>query len=214
MTTDFLITIQQEIDSIEVAPTNLPQFSSTWHIRGLLTEQILPSQRVTLQELLTMSTDPPANSDSTHPVPASAPTPQPPAAVMPRRVVRQERQVRGLILDYALGTSILGLIPLPRLFTLKLLLAFGLILKMIWDIGKLWRFRKGQDLLAIAGVFFGVLGALAMAFTAWLTFFGLGVFVFYLKSLAFAAALFTLPWGIGQTVNQFYASGEESGRRR
>ncbi len=160
-----------------------------------------------------MSTDPPSNSDSTPPVSASAPN-QPSPPVMPPKVVRQERRVRNLILDYALGTSILGLIPLPRLFTLKLLVAFGLILKLIWDIGKLWRFRKGQDLLAIAGVFFGSLGALAMSFTAWLTFFGLGVFVPYLKGLAFAAALFTLPWGIGQTVNQFYASGDESGVRR
>jgi uncharacterized protein (DUF697 family) len=121
--------------------------------------------------------------------------------------MRQERQVRDLILDYALGTSILGLIPIPRLFTLKLVLAFGLVIKMIWDISKLWRFHRGQDLLAIAGVFFGSLGALAMAFTAWLTFLGLGVFVPYLKGLALAAAFFTLPWGIGQAVNQFYASG-------
>lgn len=114
-----------------------------------------------------------------------------------------------MILDYALGTSILGLIPIPRLFTLKLLLAFGLLLKMIWDISQLWRFRPGQDLLAKVGVGFGILGALAMAFMAWLTLLGLGVFVSYLKGLAFAAALFTLVWGIGQAINQFYASGDK-----
>lgn len=158
-----------------------------------------------------MSTDPPSSPDSTNPVSASAPTPRPTAdpGVMSRSRMRQEHRVRNLILDYALGTSILGLIPIPRLFTLKLLLALGLIAKMIWDIGKLWHFRKGQDLLAIAGVFFGNLGALAMAFTAWLTFVGLGVFVPYLKGLALAAALFTLPWAMGQAVNQFYASGNE-----
>ena len=157
-----------------------------------------------------MSTEPHANSDSTNQIPASAPTPGSPAPVVrPRSLARPERRVRNLILDYALGTSILGLIPIPRLFTLKLLLALGLSLKMIWDIGQLWRFRPGQDWLAKAGVFFGILGALAMAFTAWLTVFGLGVFVPYLKGLALAAALFTLPWGIGQAVNQFYASGDE-----
>jgi uncharacterized protein (DUF697 family) len=118
--------------------------------------------------------------------------------------------VRDLILDYALGTSILGLIPIPRLFTLKLIVASGLAIKMIWDIGKMWRWRKGQDLLAIAGAFFGIVGALAMAFTAWLMFLGLGIFVPYLKGLALAAALFTLPWGMGQAVNQFYASGSDS----
>ena len=150
-----------------------------------------------------MST-PSSSPDSTNPVPASAPT-----SVMSQSKMRRGQRVRSLILDYALGTSILGLIPIPRLFTLKLLLALGLGIKMIWDIGKMWRFRKGQDLLAIAGVFFGSLGALAMAFMAWLTFVGLGVFVPYLKGLAIAAALFTLPWGVGQAVNQFYASGNE-----
>lgn len=123
--------------------------------------------------------------------------------------LRQEHRMRNLILDYALGISILGLIPIPRLFTLKLVISIGLIFKMIWDIGKRWHWRKGQDLLAIAGAFFGILGALAMAFMAWITFVGLGVFVPYAKGLAIAAAFFTLPWAIGQTVNQFFASGNE-----
>ncbi len=126
-----------------------------------------------------------------------------------QKTIQREHRVRDLILDYALGISIVGLIPIPRLFTLKIVIALGLIIKMIWDIGKLWRRRKGQDFLAIAGVFFGGLGALAMAFTAWLTFVGLGVFVPYVKGLAIAAAFFTLPWAIGQAVNQFYASGKD-----
>ncbi len=147
-----------------------------------------------------MSIDPPTHPD--------LPPPDSPIA-LPQSVVQQERRARNLILDYALGISIFGLIPIPRLFTLKLVLASGLVIKMIWDIGKMWRWRKGQDLLAIAGVFFGIIGALAMAFMAWLTFLGLGIFLPYLKALALAAALFTLPWGIGQTVNQFYASGSD-----
>lgn len=154
-----------------------------------------------------MSTDPSPRPDFTNP--ASTPHRTPDPGVMPRSRRRRERRVRDLILDYALGASILGLIPIPRLFTLKLLVAFGLIIKMIWDIGKQWRWRKGQDLLAIAGVFFGSLGALAMAFTAWLTFVGVGVFVPYVKGLALAAGLFTLIWASGQAINQFYASGNE-----
>jgi len=157
-----------------------------------------------------MSTEPP-RPDSTDPIPVSAP-PSSLAfdpALTTHSKIRQERRVRSLILDYALGISILGLIPIPRLFTLKLLLALGFIIKMIWDIGKMWQWRKGQDFLAIAGVFFGTLGALAMAFTAWLTFIGLGVFVPYLKGLALSAAFFTLPWALGQAVNQFYANGNE-----
>ena len=156
-----------------------------------------------------MTIDPPPQPDSTHPVPIADPALQSLAPVMPPKVPSQGRRLRNLILDYALGASILGLMPIPRFFTLKLLLTFGLILKMSWDIGNLWRFRKGQDVLARAGVFFGSLGALAMAFMAWLTFWGLGVFVPYLQGLALAAALFTLCWGVGQVVNQFYASGQE-----
>ncbi len=154
-----------------------------------------------------MSPEPPRDSDLSPPIPAvvqsaSAPDRQ------PRSGMHQRRQVRNLILDYALGLAIVGLIPLPRLLTLKLLVALGLILKMVWDIGRLWHFPKGQDLLAIAGVLFGSLGAAAMAFTAWLTLFGLGVIVPELKGLAFAAALFTLVWGLGQAVSQFYASSD------
>ena len=156
----------------------------------------------------TQVTEPQPNEDATNQAPESASTPaQPEPIVVPPNWVRQERQVRDLILDYALGASILGLIPISGLFTVKLLVAAALILKMMWDIGKLWGFRKGQDLLAIAGSFFGGLGALAMAFGAWLTMFGIGLFVPYIKSLALAAALFTLTWSMGQATKQFYASG-------
>ena len=150
-----------------------------------------------LQVVFAVTIDPSKNSAS----------PQP-TSVSSLKRIRRGRQGRDLILDYALGISILGLIPIPRIFTLKLLFAVGLNLKMIWDIRRLWRGSRGQDFLAIAGVFFGGLGALAMAFTAWLTFFGLSVFMPYLKGLAFSAALFTATWGMGQTINQFYDSGE------
>lgn len=155
-----------------------------------------------------MTKEPEPNRDASDRPPAAASTPaQNEPIVIPPQLVRQEHQVRDLILDYALGTSILGLIPIHGLFTLKLLVAAGLILKMMWDIGKLWRFQKGQDLLAIASSFFGGLGALAMGFTAWLTMFGIGLFVPYIKNLALAAALFTFTWSIGQATKEFYASG-------
>lgn len=123
--------------------------------------------------------------------------------------LRQERESRNLALDYALGVSMLGLIPISGLLTLKLLLAIGLILKMSWDIGAKWEFAKGQDILAIAGHLFGLLGAFAMTFMAWLTLLIIGLFVPYVGSLKIAAALFTLTWMIGQTINQFYANGSK-----
>jgi uncharacterized protein (DUF697 family) len=141
---------------------------------------------------------------------AAGQPPVAPPAIRPPGLIRRDRQVRDLILDYALGIAILGLIPIPRLFTLKLLLALGFMLKMGWDIGRLWRWRRGQDVLAIAGALFGGLGAVATALVVWLTCFGIGVFVPYFKGLALAAALFTLPWALGQSVNQFFASGAEA----
>ena len=123
--------------------------------------------------------------------------------------LRQERASRALAFDYALSVSILGLIPIPGLLTVKLVVAVGLIVKMLWDISVKWQFARGQDILALAGYLFGFLGALAMAFMAWLTFFTIGLFVPYIGSFRIAAALFTLTWVLGQNTNQFYASGRK-----
>ena len=129
---------------------------------------------------------------------------------MTPKSVQLEREIRALILDYALGVSILGLIPIRGLLTLKLLVAAGLILKMMRDVGAKWSFSKGQDILAILGNLFGGLAAFAMAFMAWLTIFSFGLFVPYMGNLAVAASLFTLTWGLGQSTSQFYASGRRS----
>ncbi|ACK66392.1 conserved hypothetical protein [Rippkaea orientalis PCC 8801] len=123
--------------------------------------------------------------------------------------VRQERETRNLALDYAFGVSILGLIPISDLLTLKLLIAIILIIKMLWHLGVKWKFVKGQDILAIAGYWFSWLGAFGMAFMAWLTFLGIGLFVPYVSSFRLAAALFTLTWMLGQSTNQFYAIGQQ-----
>ncbi len=117
------------------------------------------------------------------------------------------RDIRNLILDYALGVALLGLIPLDGLLTLKLLVAALINIKMMWDIGARWGFPKGQDILAIAGNLFGALGAFALSVLSWLTFFSLGLFFPYIGSLAIAAALFTITWMLGQATHQFYASG-------
>ncbi|HAC66088.1 MAG TPA: hypothetical protein DCF68_21780 [Cyanothece sp. UBA12306] len=121
----------------------------------------------------------------------------------------QASQSRNLALDYALGSAILGLIPISNLFSLKLLIVMALIIKMCWDIGQKWKFAKGQDILARMGFLFGWLGAFAMAFMAWLTFVGMGLFIPYISSFKLAAALFTLTWMLGQATNQYYASGHQ-----
>jgi uncharacterized protein (DUF697 family) len=120
---------------------------------------------------------------------------------------RKEWEIRNLVLDYAIGASILGLIPFRGLLIVKLLVAGVLILKMIRDIRATWGFPKGQDALAIAGNIFGGIGAFAMALMAWATMLSIGLYIPYVGSFAVAAALFTLTWTLGQATNQFYASG-------
>jgi uncharacterized protein (DUF697 family) len=117
------------------------------------------------------------------------------------------RQVRNLILDYALGVALLGLIPITGFLTLKLIVAAAIEVKMMWDVGRLWQFPKGQDILAVLGNLFGALGAITLALMVWLTFFGVGVFIPYVGSFAPASALFTFTWMIGQATHQFYANG-------
>lgn len=123
--------------------------------------------------------------------------------------LRQEQKIRSLILDYALGISMIGLIPISGFLTVKLLTAIALILKMGWDIGAKWGFPKGQDFLAYLGYILGWLGALIMAFILWFIVFGMGVFIYYISSLKLAVSLFTLTWMIGQATHQFYAIGRK-----
>lgn len=150
-----------------------------------------------------MSTDPQEDVS-----PADSPlelTPVQPTHVT-RNPARKEREIRNLVLDYAIGVSILGLIPIRGLLVVKLLVAGVLILKMMRDIGTNWGFPKGQDALAIAGNMFGGIGAFVIALMAWGTMLALGLFVPFVSSFAIAAALFTLTWTVGQATNQFYAS--------
>jgi hypothetical protein len=122
-------------------------------------------------------------------------------------LARSHRAGRSLTLDYALGAAILGLNPFPNLLTVTLICACGLVLVMIRHIGKKWEFVQGQNGFAIAGNLFGGLGALAMAFMAWLTLTAIGFFVPIVDRFAISAALFTLTWMMGLATNQYYEMG-------
>lgn len=124
-------------------------------------------------------------------------------------VTQHNRQVRDLILDYALGAAVIGLIPVPGFLLIKIIAVVILIIKMRRNIAALWGFPKGHDILAFVGNWFGSLGALAIALMAWLTVVGLGVLVPYINSLAQAAAFATLTWAQGQVTNQFYFSSRQ-----
>lgn len=124
-------------------------------------------------------------------------------------LIEKHQEIRELIIDYAIGTAILGLNPLPGSLTVTLLVASGLLLKMMRDIGARWGFPKGQDALAIGGNLFGGLGAFWVAFMAWVSMYGLGLFVPFVGSFAVASALFALTWRVGQATHLYYASGRQ-----
>ncbi|MBW4582388.1 MAG: hypothetical protein KME42_22700 [Tildeniella nuda ZEHNDER 1965/U140] len=140
-------------------------------------------------------------SDSNPNLVASEETP------IPEAFVRRNRKVRNLVLDYALGAAIVGLNPFPGALWLTALIVIVLWLKMGRDIGKQWGYPRGQDVLAIAGKLFGVIGAFAIAGMTWLSVFVLGFFLPILRVFAASAALFTLTWSLGQSTHHFFASG-------
>jgi len=122
---------------------------------------------------------------------------------------QREREVRDLILDYAIGISILGFNPIPGLNAVTTLAAYVLVLKMVRSIGAKWGYPKGQDVLAIIGNLFGGLGAFAAGLTTWLAVSLVGMFVPIVGSAANASFLFTVTWAMGQATNRYYASGRQ-----
>jgi hypothetical protein len=138
--------------------------------------------------------------------PALPPNPQNSALYISQR----HYQARQLMLDYAVGAAILGLNPFDHLLTPVLLITAGLTVKMMRDIGAVWEFARGQDMLAIAGNLFGGLGAFAMALMAWVTMVALSALVPILSRFAISAALFTVVWMLGVATNQFYFNGYEN----
>ncbi|MGK7948843.1 MAG: hypothetical protein AB4368_08570 [Xenococcaceae cyanobacterium] len=119
------------------------------------------------------------------------------------------KEVRDLILDYAIGIAILGFNPFPGVNLVTNTIACGLILKMIRDIGSKYGYPKGQDAIAIIGSIFGGFGAFFAALTSWATISFVGLYIPVMGEFAAASFLFTLTWAIGQATNQFYLSGRQ-----
>ncbi len=119
------------------------------------------------------------------------------------------KEVRDLILDYAIGIAIFGFNPFPGINLITNTIAGGLILKMISDIGSKWGYPKGQDAIAIIGSIFGGFGAFMAAITSWAVIAFTGLYLPVIGEFATASFLFTLTWAIGQATNQFYLSGRQ-----
>ena len=119
------------------------------------------------------------------------------------------KEVRDLILDYAIGIAIFGFNPIPGINIVTDTIAFGLILKMIRDIGSKWGYPKGQDAFSIIGSIFGGFGALLTAIASWAAISLVGIYIPVIGEFATASFFFTLTWAIGQATNQFYLSGRQ-----
>lgn len=118
------------------------------------------------------------------------------------------RAMRGVIFEYALISALIGLNPFPNLFSLSLVLVGLVTFKLMRDIGSQWGYPKGQDILAIAGNLFGGIGALVMAFLAWMTLILIGIYLPVVKVFALSAAFFSFTWVTGQATTQYYEIGQ------
>lgn len=128
--------------------------------------------------------------------------------------VHQSNQARNLAFDYALGNGLITLLPVSGYYSLRLLIVLFLLAKMCRDIGKIWGFNRGQDILAIAGNFFGAIGAIINASMGWVTMLAIGMWVPYVDGFKGFVGLFTLTWMLGQSTNQYYANGAFRNRPR
>lgn len=133
------------------------------------------------------------------------------------QLLKLNRDIRSLIFDFVLATSIVGLFPVhtslwgySRLADVlsNLLLAL-LNLIMIRKIGKLWGYPKGQDAVAIVGSILGVFGAFCAAILARLAVLALGLLFPWVIVFNSAVAFALLTWLLGRLTHQFYLSTKQ-----
>ena len=119
------------------------------------------------------------------------------------------KKIRDLIIDYAIGISILGFNPFPAINLVTNTIACGLIWKMTRDIGAKYGYPKGQDAIATIGYIFGGLIALAGAIASWTIVSFIALFVPAIEGFATTSSLFTLTLIIGQATNLYYLSSRQ-----
>lgn len=115
-------------------------------------------------------------------------------------------QVRGLILDFALGAAIVALLPIPYSIFLKIILLLVLMVLMVKRVLRLWQGYK-PDAVAKLSLLVSLTGAVLLGILGWLGGIALGVNVPWLAGLAPGLAFFSLFWGVGQAINHCYLSG-------
>ncbi|MGG6295606.1 hypothetical protein ACQ4M4_14540 [Leptolyngbya sp. AN02str] len=114
-------------------------------------------------------------------------------------------KARNLILDYALGATIIALLPIPNIRVWQAIALVLLNVLLVSNLARLWQSRKRGGLLARIGVLFGIVGAMLMGLLVWVVVV-MGVVVPLIGLLAPGIATFSYFWGMGQAVNHFYVS--------
>ncbi|MCT0249109.1 hypothetical protein [Synechococcus sp. CS-205] len=120
-------------------------------------------------------------------------------------LMRRYQRGQRLVVDYAIGLAILGLVPM--LLTPSLVIAAALLLTMIWHVGKCWQFAISINPITIGGEVLNVLGALAVATLTWLILVVLGVSIPLVDHFSTSGALMSGTWTFGAAVNQFFFLG-------
>jgi hypothetical protein len=120
-------------------------------------------------------------------------------------LTRRYEAIQQMVVDYAIGLSILGLFH--AFLTPVLVVAVLLLFKMLWDIARRWNFSIPLNPIPILGQVLNLLGACAIALLAWTTLVFLGAFVPLIDHYALAAALMSGTWTLGASANQFFMNG-------
>lgn len=110
-----------------------------------------------------------------------------------------------MVVNYAIGLALLGLFH--AFLTPALVIAAFLLIKMLADIARLWRFSLPLNPIPILGQLLNILGACAIALLAWATLVFLGAFLPLVDHYALAAALMSGTWTLGASANQFFMNG-------
>lgn len=118
--------------------------------------------------------------------------------------IRRYRAVHDQVLDYALGAAIIGLNPFPHVFLVTLALVGILLFKMGRDIQKMWNVPRRWGFWASTDSLLGLIGALSIAFMAWLTVIIISAFIPLMHRFAISASLFALVWMVGFAINHSY----------
>jgi hypothetical protein len=121
-----------------------------------------------------------------------------------RHFMRLIERSHSLTLDYALGASIIALLPFPKLFWLKVFIFLFMHYQLMRQMGKLWVFDRNQLFLGWMKLLFCLLKAFVFSFAIWLGMIILGIFLPWFGTLALGGYAFAYFWNLGSNLQHFY----------